>query len=64
MNSPVILRTTVLILVLGLLLVSCGGGPSEPTVDLTPLGDAIRFLAIALVLGAIIQGVMNLWHKD
>lgn len=62
MKAFVLMRSTLLAVVLGLLLGSCG--KSEPIVDLSPLGDAVRFLAIALVLGAIIQGVLKMWDRD
>jgi hypothetical protein len=62
MTVFVLMRSTVLIVVLGLLLGSCR--KAEPIVDLSPLGDAVRFLAVAFVLGVIIQGVLKLWERD
>jgi|GEM_PF-3193416 len=62
MKTAVLMRSTLLAVILGLLLGSCR--KAEPIVDLSPLGDAVRFLAIALVLGAIIQGVLKLWDRD
>lgn len=63
MNAPVILRTTVLLGVL--LLAACEEEPPpEPLVDVTPLGDALRFLAVAIVLGAIITSIFNAWNKE
>ena len=32
---------------------------SESIVDLSPLGEAIRFLAIAMVLGCIVIGIFQ-----
>ncbi len=66
MNRP---TTTSLILpplalLVAVILTSCGGPPTDPVVDVTPLGDAVRFLAVALVLGAIITGVMGLWGRE
>jgi hypothetical protein len=57
----VLLRGPLLVAVLAL--ASCRGKPSEPLVDVTPLGDAVRFLAVALVLGMIIRGIFGLWEK-
>jgi hypothetical protein len=62
MKAFVLMRSTVLAVLLGLLLGSCG--KSKPIVDLSPLGDAVRFLAIAFVLGIIIQGVLKMWERD
>ena len=61
MNSPVLLRLLVLMAV-----VSTAGcrSSSVPIVDVTPIGDALRFLAVAIVLGAIINSIFDIWGKD
>lgn len=45
------------------LLASCGKEP-EPIVDMSPIGEAIRFLAVAGVLAVIIRAVLEGWTKD
>jgi hypothetical protein len=44
------------------LIASCRS--SESIVDLSPLGEAIRFLAIAMVLGCIVIGIFQNMGKD
>ena len=63
MNSPVLLRTTILLMVL--LLAACGEEPpKQPVVDVNPIGEAIRFLAIAGVLAVIINSVLEKLDGD
>ena len=62
MIPPVLLRGPLLAAVL--CMASCRGKAAEPVVDVTPIGDAVKFLAVALVLGAIIRGVLSLWDKN
>ena len=59
----VLLRGPLLLLAAALVLASCKGGRPEPIVDMSPIGDALRFMAVALVLGAIIRGILALWEK-
>jgi len=61
MIPPVLLRGPLLAAVIAL--ASCRGKSAEPIVDVTPIGDAVRFLAVALVLGMIIRGIFGLWEK-
>jgi len=62
MIPPVLLRGPLLAAVL--CLASCRGKSAEPVVDLSPLGEAVKFLAVALVLAAIIRGVISLWGRN
>jgi hypothetical protein len=48
-------------LLVGATLASCRS--SESIVDLSPLGEAIRFLAIAMVLGCIVIGIFQNLRK-
>ncbi len=62
MNSPVLLRLLVLMAVVSM--AACRKSPPPPIVDVTPIGDALRFLAVAVVLGGIISGIFDLWGKE
>ena len=46
-----------------LCLASCRSKSVAPIVDMNPVGDALRFLAVALVLGIVIRGVFGLWQN-
>ena len=37
--------------------------PPEPVVDMTPVGDALRFLGVAFVLGTLVRCVAGLRKK-
>ena len=61
------------VLLMPLALACCGDPepqpvmPVVPVVDLKPLGDALRFMSVAIVLAGIIAGVCGIWkgsHPD
>jgi hypothetical protein len=43
-----------------LLLTSCGGSKAPPPVDLKPIGNAVEFVGICIVLAVVVMTLANL----